>query len=232
MQLKPMSEFTSCCAGPKAGPVAAGVEKQKGIRPVEVAAFAAVLAAWWLVYSMLPAVSAYLTYDLLGLSRGSHLGEAVAFFIYDTPKVLMLLTLVVFGVGIVRSFFTPDRTRLPSSACRTASVIFSLLLVEAKPSASFAVTLNPKPCLISSRAKSTSDIWVSMLIYRPCAPKASAAFAPINMACLTASAHVSPVSCTVPVLTGHPPPVLSSPAGAVTRRQRQCPAPASRIVPN
>ena len=111
MQLKPMSEFTSCCAGPKTDPVAAGAEKPKGIRPVEVAAFAAALAAWWLVYSLLPAVSAYLTYDLFGLRRGSHLGEAVAFFIYDTPKVLMLLTLVVFGVGIVRSFFTPDRTR-------------------------------------------------------------------------------------------------------------------------
>ena len=33
------------------------------------------------------------------------------FFVFETPKVLMLLTLVVFGVGIVRSFFTPERTR-------------------------------------------------------------------------------------------------------------------------
>jgi uncharacterized protein len=30
---------------------------------------------------------------------------------YDSPKVLMLLTLVVFGVGILRTFFTPQRTR-------------------------------------------------------------------------------------------------------------------------
>jgi hypothetical protein len=35
----------------------------------------------------------------------------VEFFVYETPKVLLLLTLVVFGVGIVRSFFTPERTR-------------------------------------------------------------------------------------------------------------------------
>lgn len=41
----------------------------------------------------------------------SHLGQAIAFFIYDTPKVLMLLALVVFVMGIVRSFFSPDRTR-------------------------------------------------------------------------------------------------------------------------
>jgi hypothetical protein len=45
------------------------------------------------------------------LPRGSHLGAAVEFFIYEAPKVLMLLVLVVFGVGIVRSFFTPKRTR-------------------------------------------------------------------------------------------------------------------------
>jgi uncharacterized membrane protein YraQ (UPF0718 family) len=35
----------------------------------------------------------------------------VEFFVFDAPKVMMLLTVVVFGVGIVRSFFTPERTR-------------------------------------------------------------------------------------------------------------------------
>ena len=48
---------------------------------------------------------------MLGLEKGSHLGEAVQFFIYDTPKVMMLLTLIVFGVGVIRSFFTQERTR-------------------------------------------------------------------------------------------------------------------------
>jgi hypothetical protein len=48
---------------------------------------------------------------LLGLSSGSPLGSAVAFFVFEAPKVLMLLGVVVFGVGIVRSFFTPERTR-------------------------------------------------------------------------------------------------------------------------
>ncbi|MFY9698390.1 MAG: hypothetical protein WAK34_08745 [Rhodoplanes sp.] len=45
------------------------------------------------------------------IDPASQFGQSVAFFIYDTPKVLMLLTLVVFGMGIVRSFFSPDRTR-------------------------------------------------------------------------------------------------------------------------
>jgi uncharacterized membrane protein YraQ (UPF0718 family) len=67
--------------------------------------------AWWLIYLQLPWFSTWVTYDLLRLGRESHLGEAVAFFLLDAPKVLMLLTLVVFGVGVVRSFFTPERTR-------------------------------------------------------------------------------------------------------------------------
>lgn len=69
------------------------------------------LAIWWLVYRNLAPFAAWLTYSLLLVERGSHLGAAVEFFGYETPKVLLLLTLIVFGVGIVRSFFTPERTR-------------------------------------------------------------------------------------------------------------------------
>ena len=70
-----------------------------------------VLAVWWLIYHNLATFAGWFTYSVLSLPRGSHLGSAVEFFIYETPKVLMLLTLVVFGVGIIRSFFTPERTR-------------------------------------------------------------------------------------------------------------------------
>jgi uncharacterized membrane protein YraQ (UPF0718 family) len=69
------------------------------------------LVAWWLVYSRLSALAEWLTTDALGLSRQSALGSAVEFFLYEAPKVLLLLTIVVFGVGIVRSFFTAERTR-------------------------------------------------------------------------------------------------------------------------
>ena len=66
---------------------------------------------WWLVYSHLAVFAERLTYSVLAMQRGSHLGSSVEFFVYESPKVLMLLALVVFGVGIVRSFFTPARTR-------------------------------------------------------------------------------------------------------------------------
>jgi len=74
-------------------------------------AAAAALFLWWLVYKSLPALSSWLTYQLLPLEKGSHLGASIEFFLYDTPKVMMLLFLVVFGVGIIRSYFTPEKTR-------------------------------------------------------------------------------------------------------------------------
>ena len=69
------------------------------------------LVAWWMIYSRLLPASKFITYDLMAIARGSHLGAALEFFFYDTPKVMMLLTLVIFGVGVIRSFFTPERTR-------------------------------------------------------------------------------------------------------------------------
>jgi uncharacterized membrane protein YraQ (UPF0718 family) len=72
------------------------------------------IAAWFLVYENLAAFSNLFTgllSRLAGFSISGHLGNAVGFFVFETPKVLLLLALVVFGVGIIRSFFTPERTR-------------------------------------------------------------------------------------------------------------------------
>ena len=49
--------------------------------------------------------------SLLGLTRGSRFGEAIHFFLFDTPKVLLLLTAIVFVMGIVQTYFAPERTR-------------------------------------------------------------------------------------------------------------------------
>ncbi|HTY26431.1 MAG TPA: permease [Desulfomonilaceae bacterium] len=72
---------------------------------------AVLLAAWWLVYGNLSSFSRLITYHVLPLREGTHLGSTVEFFIFEVPKVLLLLTLIVFGVGIIRSYFTPERTR-------------------------------------------------------------------------------------------------------------------------
>lgn len=78
----------------------------------------------WLWYTGVPAmgVGMYLLYGQLipfsewatsqfPLARDSHTGEAIAFFAYDVPKVLLLLTGIVFVTGVLRSWFSPEKTR-------------------------------------------------------------------------------------------------------------------------
>jgi len=65
---------------------------------------------WWGLYQTLIPLSEALV-AALPVARDSHLGGALQFFLYDTPKVLMLLTGIVFVMGIINSYFTPERTR-------------------------------------------------------------------------------------------------------------------------
>lgn len=68
------------------------------------------IVGWVLVYSILkPAIGALVS--ALPLISGTRLTEAIRFFLYEAPKVLLLLTLVVFVVGVIRSYFSPERTR-------------------------------------------------------------------------------------------------------------------------
>ena len=96
--------------------------------PARLAAAAAALGVWWLLYRNLAAAAAWVVRDGLGLEPGP-LASALEFFTYETPKVLLLLTLVVFGVGVVRSFFTPERTRAVLAGRResTGNVLAALL---------------------------------------------------------------------------------------------------------
>ncbi|MDZ7653304.1 MAG: permease [Burkholderiaceae bacterium] len=75
-------------------------------------AFLVLAALTWLALylALLPASEALV--GLLPIDRASHLGGALQFFLYDTPKVLLLLTGIVFVMGMVNSYFTPGRTRV------------------------------------------------------------------------------------------------------------------------
>lgn len=66
--------------------------------------------AWVMAYGQLTAF-ADMVVESLGLTRQTHLGEAVHFFFYDSPKVVLLLTGIVFVMGIIQTFFSPERTR-------------------------------------------------------------------------------------------------------------------------
>lgn len=69
------------------------------------------LPVWIVLYMYLEPLSNGLVYDIFGLDKTLRLTEAIRFFIFEVPKVLLLLTLIVFVVGIIRSYFSPEKTR-------------------------------------------------------------------------------------------------------------------------
>jgi len=69
------------------------------------------LPLWVFLYLVIHPASEWLAFRLLGLTPKSHLGEAIAFLFYDTPKVLLLLTLVVFIVTFIQTFVSPNTVR-------------------------------------------------------------------------------------------------------------------------
>ena len=69
------------------------------------------LPVWFLFYDNLQWLADKLVDDVLGLTAGAHLTEALRFFIFEVPKVMLLLTLIIFFVGIIRTYFSPERTR-------------------------------------------------------------------------------------------------------------------------
>jgi uncharacterized protein len=70
----------------------------------------AAVLLWWGLYRSLVSASEAVV-GVLPVAPESHLGSALQFFFYDTPKVLMLLTGIVFVMGMVNSYFTAERTR-------------------------------------------------------------------------------------------------------------------------
>lgn len=96
-------------------------------RPLQIAIL--LLPIWFLIYKNLQAITDWLIDSVLGMTKGSQLTEALRFFVFEVPKVLLLLTLIIFFVGIIRSFFTPERTRkaLEGKKTITGNVMAAML---------------------------------------------------------------------------------------------------------
>lgn len=69
------------------------------------------LPVWVIVYIYLKPFTDFLIDMVFKLEKGNHLTESLRFFIYEVPKVLLLLVLIIFFVGVLRSWVTPERTR-------------------------------------------------------------------------------------------------------------------------
>lgn len=89
----------------------------------------ALLPAWYLLYHNLQAIADWIIDSVIGMQKGAHLTEALRFFIFEVPKVLMLLTLIIFFVGIIRTYFSAERTRkmLEGKSTFAGNVLASML---------------------------------------------------------------------------------------------------------
>jgi len=87
------------------------------------------LPVWYLIYGNLQPFTDWLVDTVIVMEKGSHLTESIRFFIFEFPKVLLLLTLIIFFVGIIRSYFSAERTRkvLEGKSTFTGNVLASLL---------------------------------------------------------------------------------------------------------
>ena len=56
-------------------------------------------------------IANWLVYDVFNLDKGQHLAEALNFFIYDTTKILILLFVIIFFMGVVNSYFPIDKVK-------------------------------------------------------------------------------------------------------------------------
>jgi uncharacterized membrane protein YraQ (UPF0718 family) len=87
------------------------------------------LPVWYIIYHYLKSGPDWLIDTVFGMTKGAHLTEAIRFFVFEFPKVIMLLTLIIFVVGIIRTFFTPERTRkaLEGKKTFTGNIIAAML---------------------------------------------------------------------------------------------------------
>lgn len=70
-----------------------------------------VAAAWFTAYNFIQPLANWLVYGLMALPADSRLGGSLAFFFYDVPKILLLLSGMIFLISILRTFFSPERTQ-------------------------------------------------------------------------------------------------------------------------
>ncbi|MDO3695661.1 permease [Wenyingzhuangia sp. chi5] len=63
------------------------------------------------MFDWLQHITNWLVYEVMSLSKGEHLSEALNFFIYDAIKILILLFVVIFFMGIVNSYFPIDKVK-------------------------------------------------------------------------------------------------------------------------
>ena len=76
-----------------------------------VALVALAVIGWIAAYNLIQPLANWIAYSLLAQAQGSHLGDSLAFFFYDVPKIILLLGGMIFVISFLRTFFSAEQTR-------------------------------------------------------------------------------------------------------------------------
>jgi uncharacterized protein len=90
-------------------PTQTPLQKNPNLRSWTLVALAAIV--WIVLYNLIQPIADWLAYGLLALPHGSHLGEALAFFFYDVPKLLLLLSGMIFIISLFQTFIDTQKVR-------------------------------------------------------------------------------------------------------------------------
>ena len=63
------------------------------------------------LFSQLEHFTNWLVYFVLNLPKNNHLASALNFFLYDSTKILFLLLIIIFFMGIINSYFPIERVK-------------------------------------------------------------------------------------------------------------------------
>jgi uncharacterized membrane protein YraQ (UPF0718 family) len=66
---------------------------------------------WITAYNLIQPLANCIAYSVLAQAQGSHLGDSLAFFFYDVPKIILLLGGMIFVISFLRTFFSAEQTR-------------------------------------------------------------------------------------------------------------------------
>lgn len=69
------------------------------------------IPVWIILYKYLEGIADFFVFRVFQMTPEKHLTETIRFFIYEVSKVMLLLVLIIFIVGVIRTFFSPEKTR-------------------------------------------------------------------------------------------------------------------------
>jgi uncharacterized protein len=87
------------------------VERRTSLDVRIVAGLVGAACLWWLLYRVNAPFWNWVVYRAVGLAPAGRLAETIHFFVYDTTKILLLLSGIIFVVTVLRSFMSLERTR-------------------------------------------------------------------------------------------------------------------------